>query len=636
MLALRTNTIAQRTNTALHASDSALQSAIERLSSGLRVNTAKDDAAGMAISNRLSVQVKGKHQAARNANDGISLVQTAGSALGDINRALQRIRELSVQGLNGTLDDRDTDAIQSEINANLREIDRIVAQTHFNGFPMLDGRAPRVDLQVGAYDGERLSADFGTEGFGVKALGLEDFTIAGIDGTITPVSRMTGSAFDIELASPSTAVNYGVPAGVSNPKLVMSSNGMRYVQGTDASGNAVFHAAGVNATHDTATRASTVTVTTGGTLYTGVATLGGGGTTVSLRDDAGQPYADGLTRDLVQADGRYWIRTQDGMGAGLDGYVEADLAYAAGSSTMTATARNAPMIDGTTFSATPVAVVTQPAVDVSTAGMTFLDNGGNAVSGARLVRSGGAYIMEVGDGAGGFQYYNATVDVSVDTDGNAQATVRQTGAAPRTFSDVTTVSGTSLVTIDPSNVSVNYTDREGRTYNGVLRDGGAGVYHFDLSDSGDAYKTATVVQNEDGEYLLKTTNGSNELLLYYRLTYSAVTDVNDDSTVMTFTEASDAIRLRQPRDPLAALDRAIAKVDAMRGELGALHNRLESVVNSLTTGANDIAMARSRIMDADYAVEASNMVRSQILQQAATSVLAQANQAPQRVLSLLQ
>lgn len=142
----------------LRESQNSLSTAIERLSSGLRINNAKDDAAGLAIANRFTSQIRGLTQASRNANDGISLAQTAEGSLDEINNNLQRVRELTVQAYNGTNSADDLDSINDEIKARLSEIERVADQTEFNGINVLDGSASGgIDIQVGADDGETIN-----------------------------------------------------------------------------------------------------------------------------------------------------------------------------------------------------------------------------------------------------------------------------------------------------------------------------------------------------------------------------------------------------------------------------------------------------------------------------------------------
>jgi len=150
MTVINTNYLSLVSQNNLRTSQSALGNAIERLSSGLRINNSKDDAAGQAISNRMTAQVRGMTQAARNANDGISLAQTAEGNLKEINSNLQRVRELAVQAANGIYNADDKKAIQTEINQRLEEIDRIAKSAQFNGINLLDGSKPEVTFQVGA------------------------------------------------------------------------------------------------------------------------------------------------------------------------------------------------------------------------------------------------------------------------------------------------------------------------------------------------------------------------------------------------------------------------------------------------------------------------------------------------------
>jgi len=155
MAVINTNSLSLMTQNNLNKSQSSLGSAIERLSSGLRINSAKDDAAGQAIANRFTSNINGLNVAARNANDGISLAQTAEGALGEINNNLQRVRDLTVQAQNSSNSASDIDSIQSEVNQRMAEIDRVTKETDFNGIKVLD-TAKTYDFQVGSKDGEKI------------------------------------------------------------------------------------------------------------------------------------------------------------------------------------------------------------------------------------------------------------------------------------------------------------------------------------------------------------------------------------------------------------------------------------------------------------------------------------------------
>src|SRR5699024_2851534 len=173
---INTNSLSLLTQNNLNKSQSSLSSAIERLSSGLRINSAKDDAAGQAIANRFTANIKGLTQASRNANDGISIAQTTEGALHEINNNLQRVSELSVQATNGTNSGSDLKSIQDEIQQRLEEIDRVSNQTQFNGVKVLS-QDNQMKIQVGANDGETITIDL--KKIDVKSLGLDGFNING-------------------------------------------------------------------------------------------------------------------------------------------------------------------------------------------------------------------------------------------------------------------------------------------------------------------------------------------------------------------------------------------------------------------------------------------------------------------------
>jgi len=163
MAVINTNTLSLMTQNNLSKSQSTLGTAIERLSSGLRINSAKDDAAGQAIANRFTSNINGLNVAARNANDGISLAQTAEGALSEINNNLQRVRDLTVQAQNSSNSASDIDSIQAEVNQRMEEIDRVTQQTDFNGIKVLDtgSGSTSYDFQVGSKDGEKISVTLG-------------------------------------------------------------------------------------------------------------------------------------------------------------------------------------------------------------------------------------------------------------------------------------------------------------------------------------------------------------------------------------------------------------------------------------------------------------------------------------------
>ncbi|EDU58887.1 FliC/FljB family flagellin [Providencia stuartii] len=168
---INTNILSLTTQNNLNRSQSVLGTAIERLSSGSRINSAKDDAAGQAIANRFTANIKGLTQASRNASDGISMAQVAEGAVNEINENLQRIRELTVQAANGSNSDSDITSIRDEVQQRLDEIDRIYQHTEFNGTQILNGDT--VSYQVGAKDGQTISMEM--QKMDLDTLGIKDF-----------------------------------------------------------------------------------------------------------------------------------------------------------------------------------------------------------------------------------------------------------------------------------------------------------------------------------------------------------------------------------------------------------------------------------------------------------------------------
>ena len=422
---INTNSLSLLTQNNLNKSQSSLSSAIERLSSGLRINSAKDDAAGQAIANRFTANIKGLTQASRNANDGISIAQTTEGALNEINNNLQRIRELAVQSQNGTNSDSDVQSIQQEIEQRLQEIDRVSGQTQFNGVKVLS-KDTKLGIQVGSNDGEKIEIDL--KKIDTTTLGLSKFSVdTGFDTTKVDANKIADKA-TVTLSYKSVQAQIG---GDSNTSALPSNKGL-----------------------------------------------------FALKDGSG-----------------YVVKGSN------DKYYTAD--------------------------------VTDPSGKV-----TWSSAGGNEQA-SNLV--------------------------------DETTTITELKKADKT------------VQVDTSALSAN---QELHSYN--KDDGSVGF----------------VIKNADGSY----------------------NRASIDSTKGTVTVGT---AISSNPDILSTLDDALKVVDAQRSSLGAIQNRFDSAITNLGNTVNNLSSARSRIEDSDYATEVSNMSRAQILQQAGTSVLAQANQTTQNVLSLL-
>jgi flagellin len=193
---INTNILSLNAQRNLNSSQGALQTSLQRLSSGLRINSAKDDAAGLAISERFTAQIRGLNQAVRNANDGISLAQTAEGAMGEVTNNLQRIRELAVQSANATNSSSDRASLQAEVDQLLAEIDRVAGQTQFNGTLLLDGSFTSAQFQVGANATDIITVT-STVDATAETLGVDTVDISTVGGATAALTAVDGALDDV-------------------------------------------------------------------------------------------------------------------------------------------------------------------------------------------------------------------------------------------------------------------------------------------------------------------------------------------------------------------------------------------------------------------------------------------------------
>ncbi|TLU68296.1 flagellin [Enterobacter sp. MF024] len=633
MLSLKTNLMALTLRGQSQKNTSALEQSIRNLSSGMRINSAKDNAANQAIANRMTSQQNALQQAQRNAGDGLSMIQTAEGAMDEINNRLQRIRELTVKGLSESNTMADADTIQAEINLNLKEIDRLNGSVDFNGINLLNGSAGTVGFQVGTRDNEKISLDL-SKNFSVENIGLKDFVIRGISGKVSDINQVAGSASNIDLNSGNVSVTWYPSGSYNAPQLVRNAtDGRYYIQDTGADGKPVFYQANTAASWNTASGTGSVDVSAnnGVPLYSSVTQLNSRPiSSVSYLDTNGDVLSNSPAPSIRESNGQYYIE-QD------DYYYPATLTYGStGAVTAQMTSTTAKL--DTDFATLPAVVTTTPNIDATTAALSFKDASNNPLSAAnsRLLKSGSQYILEVDDGSGNFSYYNASVTTTTDGSAHSLVVTANNAISLNNFSDVTRVSGSSLVTMDPAKVNVRYTDGDGNISNDVLRLDADGNYYMDVVNGTETKKATLVFTDETpARYLLKTLNGLGDLQIYYQASFSASTDAATNYTTLNISEIGDEIRLKNPANPLAALDNAIKQVDERRSTLGAVANRLESTQNLQATMSVAVNASRSRIEDADYAAEVSSMARAQMLQETFASLMTKANQTPQVVLSLL-
>lgn len=545
---INTNSLSLLTQNNLNKSQSSLSTAIERLSSGLRINSAKDDAAGQAIANRFSANIRGLTQASRNANDGISIAQTTEGALSEINNNLQRVRELSVQASNSTNSQSDLDSIQAEITQRLSEIDRVSGQTQFNGVKVLS-QDNSLKIQVGANDGENITIDL--KKITSDTLGLNGFNVNG-KGTI---SNKAATVSDVMAAG-------GVAAG-ADYTVTTRFDGM-------TAENAFSRlSSGDNVVIDTSTYvydAKNKNFTTDKTVATGTDTTNFGKT---LKATAGKTESGTYISD----------------GGAVDFDVDASGNISIGGKTA--------YLNGGVLSTNKGTATTQ-------ANMETLFGQADTGAVADTITFGGKTYAFAGTANSGFTYKDTVSSDSVlaSTKAATTSTVNlRSGGLAATVALANGVSATTFVDADN-----------------------------EMTTAG-TYTTTYAINKDNGEVTVKDGTGTGK----YAPEKGAKAYVSADGKLTTKTTSKGTVT----DDPLKALDNALSQVDALRSDLGAVQNRFDSTITNLGSTINNLSSARSRIEDADYATEVSNMSRAQILQQAGTSVLAQANQVTQNVLSLL-
>jgi len=306
-LTVNTNVASLTSQRNLGGSQELLKTSLERLSTGLRINSAKDDAAGLAISERFTAQIKGLNQGVRNANDGISLAQTAEGALGEVTNNLQRIRELAVQASNATNTAADRTALQNEVSALVSEIDRVAQQTTFNGTKLLDGGFSGAVFQIGANAGDSITIDSISNTTAVK-LGSETTFATSVTGAAYTARISAGTALgaltsgitvnsvaldDIGAAS-SVEERAGQFVAAVNDKTgqtgvfayITSGNTIQLQSQTGAYTMTVVSAAGATANAGLGATGTTTASATTGVANLSVSTYGASQTAIALVDDA--------------------------------------------------------------------------------------------------------------------------------------------------------------------------------------------------------------------------------------------------------------------------------------------------------------------------------------------------------------
>jgi flagellin len=727
MTVINTNLSALTAQAGQRTAQNSLSMAMERLSTGLRINSAKDDAAGLAISQRMTSDVRGLAVAIRNANDGMSLAQTAESAMGEVTNMLQRMRELAVQASNGTVTGDDRKALQAEVKQLTGEIDSIGSRTNFNGIKLLDGSAKALLLQTGSRAGETVSFGIGS----TRASDLGTGRTAALTATGSFEATSTNLSANQLLNSGDLVIN-GVSIG-------SSSGDDDNVSSAEKSASALAKAAAINrATDQTGVRAVVGKTSMTGTAMTAAALTGtvtiNGVTTDSITTTTNAAQSRKAVADAINAisgqtgvraidtgDDNAGLRLEAADGRNIISSVTTLTAAATGvkvgaqSGTFSLLSENGNAIEiGTTGSGRlsrsglaagsfdrGVSTVSSDVRAVATTAATAraLNNGDLAINGvairaaaseddtasddtalsskkagsaiaianainassaatgvtakANALTIDGTTTTVIGTSATATLVINGvSMDIALDQNDTAQDTRANVAKEINKFSGLTGVTasdngrgGLSLTAADGRNVSAWVDSGEATAANFGL--GGATINGTNTSYTvlGVADPTNIAADNVQTAYSTVRLESSKAInVTAGSLAFGSASNFGN----LGFEENSygtdagglkvkdiDVSSQEGATAALGSIDEALNSVSLDRANLGAVQNRLEATVNNLSSNSTNLVASRSRILDADFSAETTNLAKAQVLGQAAQAMLAQANQSQQQVMSLL-
>jgi len=616
---INTNMASLNAQRNLNTSQTAQNDALQRLSSGMRINSAKDDAAGLAITSRMSSQIAGSNQAIRNANDGISLAQTAEGDLSQISNNLQRMRDLAVQASNATNSASDRAALNAEVQSLAQEIDRVSQNSSFNGVKLLDGSFTAQNFQVGAN---------ATANDSVQIAAISSARISQLGGVgATTSATVTGTAVTAALTAGALTLN-GTQVGASNVGALPGQSAASATSVATAI-NAVSGASGVTATANSnsvtgaaATVFTTIAADTFSINGVNIGAVAAGGTA------PGQGANTAAAINLLSA--------QTGVTASASATTGA-LTLTAADGRDISIGLNGTGVDATAAAAAKATFLTQTGLLTGNVGTQGVETTTSAVSGAFVIPTSAG-------GAGTFALTVDGIDLQAATVIAAPGTVT---AATLDASLVTflaantgyTATGSfaggdlALTKLDGSAMTIA-TAVTGDTAAGTF---GAGFIAAHTAGAGTGTAAGVAVDNH-GTVTLSSSNADGIVLSGGAVASGGFTAATTAATTVSNVSAISAINISTAAgatSALSAIDGALATVNSSRASLGAYQNRFASVVSSLQTTSENLTASRSRIQDTDFAAETASLSRAQILQQAGTAMLAQANQLPNQVMTLL-
>lgn len=532
-ITINTNVTAMTAQRNLNSASNSVADSMAKLSSGLRINSAKDDAAGLQISNRLSNQSNGLNVAVRNANDGVSMAQTAEGAMQESSKIMERMRELALQSANGSNSDKDREAMQKEMGQLQEEMNRIADTTSFGGQNLLDGSFGSRDFQIGANSNETQS--LGLMDVSSHALGQ---TYKSFDGAGTVSATATAGT-----KGQDGSISIGVGNNTQDITLtydMKASDLEEKINNIDGVSGVTVTQAGDKTPAQNATMTLENVALTAGTS----GSLNINGTEVDLDDAVGLTTTDGVQNKKI---------------ADLINNVSGDTGVKA----------------------------------------TFVADGANA----------GSITLEGSDGK--------AIDISANLTG-ATGAVGTAGGAGSDGADAT-------IDLGAGN-TVTGEGGAGGANNGDAGDAGT-------SDSGSAVAKGTPA--EKGDFTINFATAKLDASIDGTVSVGGTTITQAAGQTTDSVASLDLSTQAGAQNAIDVLDAAMEQIDSKRAEIGAFQNRMNHTMSNLVNINENVAASNSRIKDVDFASETVNMTKGQILQQAGTSILAQAKQIPQSALSLL-
>ena len=619
--------------------------AMERLSTGSRINSAKDDAAGLSISNRMDSQIRGLSMAIKNANDGISLMQTAEGALDEVTASLQRMRELAVQAANDTNTALDRSALDAEVQQLKDEIDRTAKTTQFNSINLLDGSFKNKILQIGDDANETLkvgisSAKVQDLGLGVNASGGEVFiggrlghtdatnTIAATFGTAGSMSLVLNGTVISSIKSDTSGANNSardindIVVAINNSRAGVTASAFNEI-------TAAYAGSGVIAS----TGSFTITVTAVDQTVATVFTIRNTNSMDELVEQINSAGGVGTVQARVNDEGKLVLYNNTGA--------TINVTDATGQNTGIGMQQAVGFLTGGAFK-----------------GMLRLESEtDNPVS-----------IGIQGKGAAAAFRTDAVINTALRTLGLVQIGAIRSGTSATSSLESSTDPFTDAYTYEGAAITASTTE----WLPGELKINGVDIWR-DGQDTNTTAKKVSLINSfadETGVFATRTSNSSGAIVItlnsvnnrpisvnvgndtittaYGGYASHGLVDINvgdafyDDTTPSYGVGGGNSVlslnvlSAASATAALTSIDNAIEQVSQSRAQMGAYQNRLISTVNNLTNVVTNTEQSQSRIKDTDYSKETTELARSQIISQAATAMLAQANQSPQMVLSLLQ